>query len=291
LVGTGSANPNAIPLSALQYRDELNNEAFNRSLRPYPQFKGFELYSSYPYGKYQRDAGYLRIEKRVSKGLSFSAYYERSKQLDDYSGPYGAQDYFNSRNEWSLTPYNRPQYVQFSYVYELPIGANQPLLNLENWSRHLISGWSLSGSGSYASGLPLALRPAFNNTGGVITALHVNSVPGIDQSVPNPGPDLWFNPAAFDQPADFTIGDVSRTHPWLRGPSAQNFDVTLNKRVAIDADRVVELSAAAFNFINHADWNDPDVTIGPPSAPNANAGKIIGSRGGRVIQLGLRFSF
>jgi hypothetical protein len=31
--------------------------------------------------------------------------------------------------------------------------------------------------------------------------------------------------------------------------------------------------------------------IGPATAPNVNAGKIIGSRGGRVIQLGLRFSF
>jgi hypothetical protein len=31
--------------------------------------------------------------------------------------------------------------------------------------------------------------------------------------------------------------------------------------------------------------------IGPASAPNVNAGKIIGSKGGRVIQLGLRLSF
>jgi hypothetical protein len=31
--------------------------------------------------------------------------------------------------------------------------------------------------------------------------------------------------------------------------------------------------------------------IGPASAPNVNAGKIIGSRGGRVIQVGMRLSF
>jgi hypothetical protein len=61
--------------------------------------------------------------------------------------------------------------------------------------------------------------------------------------------------------------------------------------VTLAPDRTIELSAAGFNFVNHADWNDPDNTIGPASAPNVNAGKIIGSRGGRVIQLGLRFSF
>lgn len=291
LVGTGSANPNAIPLSTLQYRDLLNNEAFNRSLRPYPQFKGFELYSQYPYGRYQRTAGYIRLEKRISLGLTVNAYFEISKQMDDYSGPYGVQDYYNRRNEWSITPYNRPGYLQFSYTYEVPIGANKPLLNYNDWRRHMVNGWSLTGTGFFAAGVPLALRPAFNNTGGVVDSLRVNVVPGVNPSVSNPGPELWFNPAAFDQPADFTTGNASRTNPTLRGPSAQNWDLSVSKRVPIDSDRVIELSAAAFNFVNHADWNSPDTTIGPASAPNVNAGKIIGSHGGRVIQVGLRFSF
>jgi hypothetical protein len=31
--------------------------------------------------------------------------------------------------------------------------------------------------------------------------------------------------------------------------------------------------------------------IGPAASPNINAGKIIGSSGGRVLQLGLKVSF
>jgi hypothetical protein len=291
LVGSLSANPNAIHPDNLVYRDQLNDENFNRSLRPFPQFKGFDLYSQYPYGHYRRTGGYLRLEKRVSMGLSLSAAYEIARQMDDYSGPYGTQDFYNQANEWSLTPYSRPKYLQFSYVYELPLGANKALLNYVDWRKHLVDGWSLSGTGRYASGLPLALRPQFNNTGGVITALHVNAVPGVDASVSDRGPSLWFNPAAFDQPPDFTLGNVSRTHPTLRGPSAQNYDLSLTKRLPIDTDRVFELSAAAFNFLNRADWDKPDVTIGPASAPNVNAGRILGSQGGRVIQIGLRLSF
>jgi hypothetical protein len=141
------------------------------------------------------------------------------------------------------------------------------------------------------SGDPLALRPQFNNTGGVVNALNVNVVPGVDPRVPEPGPEMWFNPAAFAQPADFTIGDASRTHPYLMAPGSQNLDLSLTKRFALDGERTVELSAVGFNFINQANWNDPDVVIGPESAPNVNAGRIIGSRGGRVIQLGLRYSF
>jgi len=65
----------------------------------------------------------------------------------------------------------------------------------------------------------------------------------------------------------------------------------VNKRISLSAEKSVELSMVGLNFINHGNWNDPDVVIGPSSAPNVNAGKIIGSRGGRVIQIGLRFSF
>jgi hypothetical protein len=102
---------------------------------------------------------------------------------------------------------------------------------------------------------------------------------------------LWFNPAAFDQPTDFTIGDAARTHSTLRAPTNQNHDLALNKRFLLSADRTIELSAVGLNFLNHANWNDPDQYVGPASAPNLNAGKIIGSRGGRVIQVGVRLSF
>ncbi len=290
-VGQNEANPNAIPLEDLKYGNQLNNEQFNQSLKPYPQYTGFDLSGLYPYGKYQRDAAFLRAEKRASQGLTLSAYYEFSKSLDDYSGPYGAQDFFNPRNEWSLTPWNSPHRLSLAYNYELPIGSNKGFLDFTDWRHYLADGWSISGMTSFSSGEPLALHPEFNNTGGVVTALDVNVVPGVDPHVPNPGPEMWFNPAAFDQPADFTIGDASRTSPTLRGPISQNHDISLNKRFALAADRTVEFSAVGLNFLNHANWMEPDTTIGPASAPNLNAGKILGSRGGRVIQLGLRFSF
>jgi len=289
LVGNWAANPNAIPLEALRYRDHLNDEDFNRSLRPFPQYKGFDVNNVYPRGRYQRHAGYVRLEKRATQGLTLSAYYELSKQLDDYSG--AVQNYFNRRNEWSLTGYNHPRRFSLSYLYELPLGAGGGWLLFSDWRRYVVEGWSVSGSTSLAGGEPLTLRPQFNNTGGVVSGLRVNVVPGADPQVPDPGPDLWFNPGAFDQPEDFTLGNASRTHPSLRGPLSQNHDVSLSKRFSLAADRSLEFSAVGLNFLNHANWTDPDTVIGPASAPNVNAGKIIGSRGGRVIQLGLRLSF
>jgi hypothetical protein len=291
LTGNSAANPNAIPASALQYRDQLNDETFNASLRPFPQYKGFDVNSSYPLGRYQRDAGSVRIEKRAAGGLSLSALYTYSKQMDDYSGPYGTQDFYNRKNEWALSAYSPPQELQLSYVYELPLGTNKTFLAYADWRRYLVEGWSVSGNIYLAAGTPLALRPEFNNTGGVLSTLNVNVVPGVDRHAKNQGPAEWFNPAAFDQPADFTVGDAPRTLPDLSNPGVHSFDLSVSKRFSINTDRTFEFNASAFDALNHADWNQPDTIIGPASAPNTDAGRITGSHGGRVVQLGARFSF
>ena len=290
-VGGGAANLNAIHPDDLVYRDQLYDLEFNKSRRPYPQYRMFDIYSSHPGGRYFRDEVNLRLEKRTSQGMSFSTFYEYSKQWDDYSGPYGKQDYFHRENEWSLTPGNPAHRFRVTYMYELPFGANKPLLNYTDWRRHALAGWQVSGTASLYGGDPMYFRPQYNNTGGVLQSVRVNVVPGVDPRLPNPTPEMWYNPLAFDQPADFTLGNASRTHPYMRNPASQYYDLSCSKRLALGTDRTLEFTAASFNFLNKANWTDPDVTIGPASAPNVNAGKIIGSRGGRVVQLGLRLSF
>jgi hypothetical protein len=291
MVSSDGVNVNGIPLDALEYRDQLNDESFRRSLRPYPQYVGFDVSGQYPVGRYVRDAAYFKVEKRTSDGLGLSAYYEYGKQLDDYSGPNGVQDPYNRDNEWARTVGRPPQSFSLTYMYELPLGPGKTLFSWADWRRYMVEGWSLSGVTTMSAGDPLYLRPQFNNTGGVVDALNVNVVPDMDPRAANPGPDGWFNPAAFVQPPDFTVGNASRTHPYLLLPGSQNHDLSVTKRFSLDADRTVEFSAVGFNFVNHANWNDPDSVIGSATAPNVNAGRIIGSRGGRVIQLGLRYSF
>jgi hypothetical protein len=291
LVGDSSANPNAINPNALVYGNALYTESFAATLRPFPNYTTFALSGLYPIGRYQRDAGFLRAEKRASNGLSVSAYYEYGKQFDDYSGPYGIQDFFNRNNDWAQT-YGVPrQSVQLSYVYDIPVGNGKSGLNLSGWQQAIVGNWSVSGRVYADSGYPLAIHPEYNNTGGIISGLTVNSVPGVSPVVSNPSPNLWFNPAAFIQPPDFTLGDSPRTLASVLGPGVHSFDATLVKRVETGRDTTLEFTTTAFNVFNHADWDTPDTAIGSAAAPNTNAGHIIGSHGGRVIQLGLTFNF
>ena len=291
LIWNGAVDLNAVNPADLAYGVQLYDTAFLQSLRPFPQFTGLNVDGLYPGGRYQRDSGYVQLEKRASAGLELVAKYQFSKQFDDYSGPYGIQDFFNRRNDWALSAYNEPQQLTLSYTYELPFGPNKPLFQYSGWRRQVLQGWSVSGTAYLDDGTPLALHPEFNNTGGVLTTLNVNTVPGVNPHVANAGPELWFNPAAFDQPPDFTMGDASRTSPFLHNPGTLNMDLSMIKRTPLGGDRALEFTASAFDFLNHANWNQPDTTIGPASAPNLDAGHIIGSHGGRVIQLGLNISF
>jgi hypothetical protein len=291
LVGDGTVNPNAISPADMIYGDNLYDYSYRSTLQPYPQYTGFELYGLYPAGRYQRDAGHIRIEKRASFGLTLTAYYEISKQVDNYSGPYGNQELFNLRDDWSVSAYNTPQYLTLSYVYEFPFGPNQPLLNISGIGSALVRGWSLSGNAYWNDGTPLSPHPEFNNTGDILSTLNVNVVPGVNPHVATPGPSEWYNPSAFEQPPDFTAGNASRTITGLLGPGYDSLDVSLGKRLPLGGERAVEFNATALDVLNHANWNSPDTMIGSVSEPNVDAGRIIGSHGGRVIQLGLKFSF
>lgn len=290
-VNEATFDPNAVPLDFLSFRDLLNDESFLRTLRPFPQYQRFSLNSMWPAGRYNRDEGSLRIEKRASGGLTLRATYSFSKQMDNYSGPGAIQDKYNLNKEWAVASFNSPHVTSLNYVYELPFGPNKDYFAFSDWRRYLVAGWSLTGTSTLVSGRPLSLRAAFNNTGSVVHTLYVNVVPGISPHVSEPSAEQWYNPAAFAHPDDFTIGNAPRNMPNLYGPARQNHDLSVSKRFPLTSGQSLEFTAVGLNFMNIGNLDDPDTEIGPARAPNANAGRILQSVGGRIIQLGLRLNF
>lgn len=281
---------NAVPIENLKYRDQLYTQSFRDSLRPYPQFRNLELGGVYPAGTAKGEAMTVTLDKRLSGGLYGRMSYRFAKQIDNVSVG-SPQDPSNREVEMTLSPGDVTHSLQASYTYELPFGKGKAWLSSGEWFSKIAGGWSLSGLTTWRGGTPLILRPLFNRTGGLINNLHVNIVPGVNPKVEDRTPQNWFNPAAFAQPDDFTIGNASYTHPTLRGPWDQFHHLSMTKRFQLPGDKSLEVVTEAFNFPNHANFNDPDTRIGTPESPNLNAGKIIGSTGGRVMQVGMRILF
>lgn len=281
---------NAVPVENLKYGDLLYDDAFRNSLRPYPQYRNLDLGGVYPGGDVNGHSLSVTLDQRLTGGLYGRAVYRLSKVMDNYSSG-AAQDPHNLRAEWSLANYDVTHTLQVSYTYELPFGKGKRLLNDSGVLTKTLGGWSLSGLTTLRGGTPLILRPLFNRTGGLVNNLRVNVVPDVNPKVAKPSAEAWFNPAAFAHPEDFTLGNASRTHPQLRSPGEQFHHLSLTKRIEVSAATSLEFVTEAFNFPNHANLNDPDTRIGTAASPNLNAGKIIGSTGGRVMQVGLRVLF
>jgi hypothetical protein len=290
----GSIRLNAAPVESLRYGDQLYDDAFRNSLRPYPQYRELDLGGVFPGGDVEGHSLSMTLNQRLTGGLFGRVSYRLAKQMDNYST--GApQDPNNLHDEWSLSAWDVTHSVQISYTYELPFGKGKKLFNDDGGVSRIVApilgNWSLSGLTTWNSGSPLIIRPLFNRTGGIVGNLRADVVPGVDPEVDEQSPEQWFNPAAFAQPDDFTLGDASRTHPNLRNPGDQFHHLSLTKRIQMTSDTSLEFVTEAFDFPNHANLNDPDTRIGPDSSPNLNAGKIIGSTGGRVMQLGVRVLF
>ncbi len=286
----GFVRLNAVPVSALSYGEQLYDDAFRNTLRPYPQYRTFDVGGIYPGGDAVNHSLTVTLDQRLTGGLFGRASYRLGKQMDNYSS--GApQDPYDRRAEWSLSTSDVTHSLQLSYTYELPFGKGKKLFHDGELIGRMLGSWSLSALTTMRGGTPLQIRPLFNRSGGIVNNLRVNVVTGVDPRVEDQSSQNWFNPAAFAQPDDFTLGDASRTHPQLRGPGDQFHHLSLTKRIELSADASLEFVTEAFNFPNHANLNDPDTRIGPESSPNLNAGKIIGSTGGRVMQLGMRILF
>jgi hypothetical protein len=223
--------------------------------------------------------------------LALTVSYSNFRRWDNYSSP--VQNLYNRNGERALSGFSQPHQLDITFLYELPFGPGKPFFASGFVGKQILGGWAFSGTSGYYSGQPLRLQPLFNNTGGIIQQnhLYINEVSGVDPQVQNQSPSLWFNPSAFVNPENFTLGTGPRIHPSLLSPGGYNHDMTMNKRMGVGGDRTLEFTATLLNATNHANWNSPDTRIGTVATPNYNAGKIIGSSGGRIVQLGLRLNF
>jgi hypothetical protein len=117
-------------------------------------------------------------------------------------------------------------------------------------------------------------------------------------NVPTGSPSLphgrvWFNPAAFAEPAIGTIGNAGVNV--MYGPGFFNNDMTLNRKIPLGSEkRQMQLKLEAFNVFNHTQFTGVNSTYTFNAAgvnTNANIGALTGERGPRIVSLEMRVQF
>ncbi|HEX8985759.1 MAG TPA: TonB-dependent receptor [Bryobacteraceae bacterium] len=252
--------------------------------RPFPQFSNVTWINP-AIGNSTYHAGFVKLEKRFSRGFSFLAHYTFSKFIDDvasgneYGDPASYMDAYNRALDKGLSGSDVPHRAVVSVLYEVRSFGSHRLADA------VLGRWKAGVFGSLQSGPVFTVTSLADATnafpaGAVRPDLLRNPVlDGAQRTLTR-----WFDTSAFAAPAAFRFGDSPRSG--LRGDSIRNVDFTLMKVFAITERIHTDVRAEAYNVLNHTNFNIPGHVFGA-----ADFGVVSSARAPRTVQLGLRLSF
>ena len=195
--------------------------------------------------------------------------------------------------EYALARTDRTHVLTANYVYELPFfREGDPLL------RSILGGWQLSGITYLWSGNPIP-QITTGNTNGSRRGTRVNQVGDSEASLPAdvPGGVYWFNPAAFEAPADGTYGNSERAP--LRLPGVHQWDISLSKNWYPTSAARIQFRAEMINAFNHTQFTMAAAGMACPNTATSLScvvagsrfGQLTGTRNPREVQFGIRVSW
>jgi hypothetical protein len=257
---------------------------------PFPQYTGVTGIMA-PWGNSTYHAFQLRVQKNLSHGLQFLANYTISKTISDsdeagagWLGGFGSLiDPNNMKLERSVSEYDIPQVLTFTYVWQLPVGRGKhwggtwhPVLDA------VLGGWQTNGMWRLDNGQPVALGlsggtplPTYGQRPNLLAPLHRNTGPDWRQQ-------YFADPENVQAPAPYTIGTAPRNLPNVRQPGTNTAGLSLFKDFSLGNFREgmrLQYRLESFNAFNHPQFCGPNGTIpatfvgGDPST-YANFGQV-----------------
>jgi hypothetical protein len=209
-----------------------------------------------PFGTTTYDSLQAQLERRFSRGLSFSTAYTWGKAIgfndNSDSGPRGTHALDHFRRNRTVLGYDRTHNLQISGVWELPFGSGRSLATSGVGSA-ILGGWQINSLLSLYSGTPFSITAS----GGSLR------MPGSTQTADQIKPEVeilggtgrqtpWFDPFAFaDLPTTRGLERWGNTgYNILRGPGLVNMDLGVFRRFDIGERYKLEFRMEAFNFTN-----------------------------------------
>ncbi|MEQ1948157.1 MAG: TonB-dependent receptor [Bryobacteraceae bacterium] len=264
-------------------------------IRPYPKFTTVVMYRN-NIGHSTYHSLQSRIEKRFSRGLTFTTAYTFSKLIDDagsvfdsavLTGPvsnFQAGDSYNKRMEKDVSTGNVPHIFSSGVVYELPFGRGRAR-PLSGWRDLIAGGWQVSGIVRMQSGSPIAITQATNLNafaGFGIQRPNLSGNPTLPSDQRTPA--RYFDTSLFSSAPQFALGNAARNP--VSGPSYRTADVMLGKTFALTDRFRMEFRAEAFNVTNTPAFANPNGSFG-----NAAFGTITSALDPRVFEFVLKLHF
>ncbi|MEZ5426846.1 MAG: carboxypeptidase regulatory-like domain-containing protein [Pyrinomonadaceae bacterium] len=238
-----------------------------------------------------RHAGYVLLQQRLTKGLSFTANYTYGKSIDDASdatpdvrvlttGSTLGQVYYGAprSGDRSISTFDIKHVFSSTFVWDLPFGRKGWLFNkAPAVVDQIIGGWTMSGVLRIQGGQPfLPFVTDTNRLSGVNRTVRLNLVPGVP--IVNPlysrncpigaGCEPYINPAAFTRPPKGSLGNAPRTLD-VRAPTEEYFDLSIQKSFPMpfiggEGKRRINFRMDLINAFNHPNFRYVNTGNTPP---------------------------
>jgi hypothetical protein len=228
-------------------------------LRAFPRFTNVALFRD-NVADSEYEALQLKLEKRLSHGLTFSFAYTFSKLIDTastyfsqtiFTGPtlttIGAADAFNRKLERDVSSGDIPRVFSAGWVYQIP-----------RWWK--LSGWQIGGLVRIQSGDAVPVTQATNNLSAFGYAVQRPDRVGNPNDFANRSASAWFDKSAFTAAGQYSIGNSSRNP--VHGPGLQNANLMIGKTFHLSERMNLEFRAEVFNVSNTPPLNDPNGSFG-----------------------------
>ncbi|MBL8294715.1 MAG: TonB-dependent receptor [Bryobacterales bacterium] len=166
---------NQVPLNISS--DPVQLEQIRRAtqnFKPYPHFGQIRHYSNYGHSTYH--GGTIKVEKRLSSGVSFTSFYTFSKSIDQDSddAQAGGVDFYNRSLEKARSDYDVSHRWVSYWTWQLPFGKNRRWMNGSSIASRILGNWELNGINTLESGAPFGFT-------------HNGNLPGTGANVYLPG--------------------------------------------------------------------------------------------------------
>jgi hypothetical protein len=259
----------------------------NPAAIPFQRYKQGILFSSNA-GVSAYNGLIVKFQHQYSHGLSLLANYTWAKTMSMLGGSSNVigQRGTDHKADRGLAPYNIPQSLVVSTIWDVPFGRGRQFGNdLNPVLDRVAGGWGLDFIATFNQGNPQEIT-APNTTPGTFSDFRANQLCNGNRSTlanrnPRTNRGYWFNPACFAAPQAGFFGN-SRTDI-ITGPGQNDWDLALHKNIAVKEPINLEFRMEAFNAFNHAQFLQPNNSVA-----SASLGRISTARDGRILQFGLK---
>jgi hypothetical protein len=241
------------------------------------------------------DALQMSARLRPTRGLSALASYTWSHAIDHVSGlniggelrpilPVAQGD--EASIQAALDREKGDAFFDVRHRFVLSFGAELPRLSDKSaFLRTVVGGWQLNGIFQWQTGFPFTVTEGAN-----LDIRFMSSRPDVVCD-PNDGPRTaaqWFNTSCFVRRtlAETGVRPGNEGRNIVRGPGFNRTDLSVFKNVPLFRDHELQLRVEAFNLFNQVRFGQPTATIG-----TSTFGAILSADDGRIIQLGVKYSF